>query len=137
MGFDISDCIVNQKDAEEYNCCICLLILENAVEILCCGTLYCKECIDDYFLSCGKKCMFCSKRITSYPSYIKSTYTQRKIDNVAVTCRNIGNADQLLQDKESKNALIKSCSRVQTLKDLSIHLGDCPLRSIQCKQCDI
>eukprot|EP00122_Pirum_gemmata_P005447 Pgem_evm1s4960 len=73
MGLDIEHLFSNEE-VENYRCSLCLLILDNTVEVQCCGgTLYCLECIEQVFIRNGLFCLLCRQRIEKSPPFVSNS----------------------------------------------------------------
>lgn len=75
-----STAVTLQDDDHDLDCCICISLVLNATQSKCCGTIFCKACIDEWLKnSASKKCPHCQASIQdSEKDLMPDVRTERK-----------------------------------------------------------
>ena len=107
-----------EKFPESFTCLICTLVPREAHQVICCGKIYCKNCLDelkrksDYF-----NCPNCRSSLEGEHTYFPDKNMITMIDNFAIYCNNKDNG----------------CKWKGLLKDFEEgHLPKCPCQIIEC-----
>ena len=118
-GYDYS--FVNSDLPEEFHCLICTFVPRQPHQVICCGKIYCKGCLDELKTrNTNFNCPNCREKIAN--NYFKDVNTERKIRQLKIYCTN----------KDS------GCSYKVELKDLDSHLTQCLYQLVKCpNQCDV
>ena len=107
---------VDDNLPDEFLCQICQLVQRDPHQVICCGRIFCKQCLEElkqrkiYFT-----CPNCRESLVD--NYFKDVNTDRKIRHLLIYCTNKDNG----------------CEWVGALKDLQEHVVDCPSQLVECK----
>ena len=138
-----------EKLPDECTCPICTLVQREAHQVICCGKIYCKSCLDelksksDYF-----KCPNCRSSLHGENKYFPDKNTITKIRHFAIYCNKKGKGCQwegLLKDFEEGHLLkcpyqiivcSNKCGVTLQRQELDRHLEEeCPRRQFTCPLC--
>ena len=137
--------------SEEFNCPICLGILQDPYLTACCGNHFCEECIDNVKKS-NDKCPLCQAKPLSG---VVNKHFKRKLNELKVYCKHkregckwkgdYGKLNQHLAIDKSegecqfvmlKCPLSSMCGKLLPRKSLAHHTNSvCSYRQISCKHC--
>ena len=100
------------------SCPICTLVQREAHQVICCGKIYCKSCLDELKSKSDKfNCPNCRRSLKGEHKYFPDKNTISKIRHFAIYC-----------DNKDKGCQWEGC-----LKDFEEgHLPKCPYQIIRC-----
>ena len=137
-----------EKLPDECTCPICTLVQREAHQVICCGKIYCKSCLDELKRkSVNFKCPNCCNSLEGEHKYFPDKNTISKIHHFAIYCDNKDKGCQwegLLKDFEEGHLpkcpyQIISCSNNCGMnlqhQELDRHLIQCPRRQFTCPFC--
>ena len=149
-GFDC-EFVENPPEAVQSECLVCLLILKEPWQTICCGKSYCQVCIEQ--LKADKKvCAYCKKDINDFPN----VGLQQSLYNFKVYCVNknqgcqwtgeLRELDKHINSNPSQEKQLDGCQFVQLhclhctenfqRSIIDIHQNQhCPKRPFSCEYC--
>lgn len=123
-------------------CSICAEIMSDAVEAMCCHTMFCAECIGKWLQKAGT-CPSCRKEISSASDAVVANMPIRRlIDSFPAECPHEGCKNTVLRGNLADHA--KICDYAPAVcrfsdqcvgllrKDLPLHLPVCDYRLVEC-----
>ena len=137
-----------EKLPEECTCPICRLVQREAHQVICCGKIYCKSCLDelksksDYF-----NCPNCRSSVHGENKYFPDKNMNTKIRHFAIYCDNKDKGCQWeghLKDFEEGHlpkcpyqiiGCSNNCGENLQCQELDRHLEECPRRQFACPLC--
>lgn len=128
---------------DELVCFICHCAAREPHQITCCGTVYCKTCLNQQEQTKFSRCHTCRKAIFSFHDKVSERRIKaRKVfcDNEEGECKWVGELSQLethvAECGFTKVSCTNNCSQTLFRKDLDTHLQlSCPLRQYECPHC--
>ena len=116
--------VEGQLQLDDYICVVCNLVSRDPQQANCCGTVYCKTCLqglrDDEQQHQEINCANCDNNLQG--RYFDDTKADRKIKLLQVYCEN----------KRENSSGDNSCPWKGTLKDIDDHLQQCPYQILPC-----
>ena len=113
---------VDVELSNEYICHICTFISRDPQQVVCCGNIYCKNCLQKLKEKRNDfKCPTCRSDLTN--NYFNDIRADRKIKSLQVYCTNM---------ESSSSHDDSSCQWKGYLKDIDTHLQQCPYQFISC-----
>ena len=137
---------ISEKALETFTCPICLNLLWDSVDCKKCGTLFCKNCINDWTQNYNNSCPNCRN-----PSFVSSGSKALKniFLNIYLKCPNKSCEEKIEYSEyitHLNNCKYKKyycdndgCNYENTMinrKEMEKHLKICKYRTIKCKHCE-
>ena len=101
-----------ESPPDELFCLLCSSIAQQPQQTMCCGRIYCNACFNQHMQS-SNKCPKCQKNVTSFTDLM----SERRIKDLQVSCENKRNG----------------CKWKGRLRELSDHVAQCELTTVQCR----
>ena len=101
-----------ESPPDELFCLLCSSISQQPQQTMCCGRIYCNACLNQHMQS-SNKCPKCQENVTSFTDLM----SERRIKDLEVSCENKRNG----------------CKWKGRLRELSDHVAQCELTTVQCR----
>ena len=145
-GYDYH--FVKEKLPDECTCPICRLVQREAHQVICCGKIYCKSCLDELkSKSDNFNCPSCRNSLKGEHKYFPDKNMIRMTDKLTIYCNNKDKGCQwegLLKDFEEGHlpkcpyqiiGCSNNCGVNLQHQELDRHLIQCPRRQFTCPFC--
>ena len=112
-GYDYKFC---DPLPDECPCTVCTLVQKDPHQLICCGKIFCKSCLDE-LIKHNKSCPNCRGDFIRSKKYFPDVNTDRKIKHFRIHCKNER----------------QGCTWIGCLKDLEgSHVPMCPFELVPC-----
>ena len=96
MGFDFDRVVAQSKEfVSQLKCLICLDVVKDAVQLMCCQQLFCRKCIEEWLTHHNNpnvgNCPFDRTRITRRKMLEVPPIVNRLLDTLTIKCQYIRN----------------------------------------------
>ena len=110
---------LNIENLNEFECCICLNVINGDVMLTSCLHRFCGECLLTYIDKGGGSCPKCRTEINGIEELIISNPFTEKLNNELVRCSNI------------------ECKQIMSRIDYYTHFYKCEYKKEKCENCNI